>query len=173
MAGARTLVFMLAASAAAAMPRPAAAQCRLCETPTTSSAENTVNQDVQLEIETSLDFDRLILSAASEGTAFIRPDGSTLATGSVASVGPCARFATVVVRGEPGRTLRIDVPRRIELFALNGGRLTFDQVVTDAPELPKLDSAGNLTFHIGGRLRFIGAEEGDYRGDLPVTVEYQ
>ncbi len=174
MAGARSLVFMLAASAAAAAaPWPAAAQCRLCETPTTTNTENTVAQDVQLDVETSLDFDRLILSAASEGAAGIRPDGSGWATGSVASVGPRARFATVVVRGEAGRTLRIDVPRRIDLYSLSGGRITFDDVVTDAAELPRLDSAGNLTFHIGGRLRFMGNEEGDYRGDLPVTVEYQ
>jgi hypothetical protein len=79
----------------------------------------------------------------------------------------------VIVHGAPGRTLRIDVPRRIDLFSLGGSRLTFDQVVTDAEELPRLDSAGNLTFHIGGRLRFMGDEDGDYRGDLPITVEYQ
>jgi hypothetical protein len=79
----------------------------------------------------------------------------------------------VIVHGQPGRILRIDVPRRIDLFSLEGSRLTFDEVVTDAAALPKLDSAGNLTFHIGGRLRFGGSEDGDYRGDLPVTVEYQ
>jgi hypothetical protein len=69
--------------------------------------------------------------------------------------------------------LRIDVARRIDLYSLAGARLTFDQVTTDAENLPKLDAAGNLTFHIGGRLRFMGDEDGDYRGDLPITVEYQ
>ena len=70
-------------------------------------------------------------------------------------------------------SLRIDVPRRIDLFSLEGSRLTFDEVETDAPELPKLDAAGNLTFHVGGRLRFSGTEDGNFRGDLPITVEYQ
>jgi hypothetical protein len=69
--------------------------------------------------------------------------------------------------------LRIDVPRRMDLFSLEGSRLTIDQVETDAPDVPKLDSAGNLTFHIGGRLRFLGDEDGSFRGDLPITVEYQ
>jgi type 1 fimbria pilin len=81
--------------------------------------------------------------------------------------------ATVIVHGEAGRPLRIDVPPRMDLFSLEGSRLTFDQLETDAPDVPKLDVAGNLTFHIGGRLRFLGSEDGDFRGDLPITVEYQ
>jgi len=79
---------------------------------------------------------------------------------------------TVVVRGQSGRAVRVDLPTRIELFALGGGRVTLDQVETDLPSMPRLDSAGNLTFRFGGRLRVTGDAEGDYRGDLPITVEY-
>jgi hypothetical protein len=173
MRGIGYLVLMLAAGAAgAAMASPAAAQCRLCSTPTTSPLQNPVtNDDVRLEVETNLDFDRLIVTSGN-GEATLRPDGSNLATGSVA-MGPRSKVATVTVHGDPNRTLRIDVPRRMDLFSLGGGRLTFDQVETDAPDLPRLDSTGNLTFHIGGRLRFLGVEDGAFRGDLPITVEYQ
>jgi hypothetical protein len=164
---------MLAAgAAAAAISWPATSQCRLCDTPTTAPTQETANDDVRLEIDTDLDFDRLIVGGQGGGDATLRPDGSGLATGSI-DMGPRARVATVIVHGQPGRALRIDVPRRIELYSLGGGRLTFDEVITDAPDLPKLDLAGNLTFHIGGRLRFMGGEDGDYRGDLPITVEYQ
>jgi len=173
MRGARSLVLMLAAGAAAgAISWPASAQCRLCDTPTTAAAQNATSDDVRLEIDTNLDFDRLIVGGQGGGDATIRPDGSSLATGSI-DMGPRARVATVIVHGQPGRALRIDVPRRIDLYSLEGGRLTFDEVITDAPDLPKLDLAGNLTFHIGGRLRFMGGEDGDYRGDLPISVEYQ
>lgn len=173
MRGARSLVLLLAAgAAAAAISWPATAQCRLCDKPTTAPTQETTNDDVRLEIDTDLDFDRLIVGGQGGGDATLRPDGSGLATGSI-DMGPRARVATVIVHGQPGRALRIDVPRRIELYSLGGGRLTFDEVITDAPDLPKLDLAGNLTFHIGGRLRFIGGEDGDYRGDLPITVEYQ
>lgn len=172
MPGARFLLVILAASAAAAViPGVAVAQCRLCTTPTTTAVPTVATDDVRLEIETNLDFDRLIVAGQGGGNATLRPDGSTLATGSV-DMGPRARVATVVVHGEPNRVLRIDVPRRIDLYSLEGSRLTFDEVVTDASDLPKLDAAGNLTFHIGGRLRFMGDEDGDYRGDLPITVEY-
>lgn len=173
MRGAGYLVLMLAVTAAdVAVPWPAVAQCRLCSTPSTSpQSGGAAANDVRLEIDTDLNFDRLIVIGGN-GEATLRPDGSGLATGSIA-MGPRSRVATVIVHGEPNRTLRIDVPRRMDLFSLGGGRLTFDQVETDAPEVPRLDAAGNLTFHIGGRLRFLGSEDGSFRGDLPITVEYQ
>jgi hypothetical protein len=169
----RTIGFLMVWIAAAALPSAAVAQCRLCSKPTTAPDQTPDSADVQLEIQTTLDFDQLILAQAGAGDAVLRPDGSTASTGSVQGVAARARVATVMVHGEANRALRIDVPRRIDLFTLGGGRLTFDQVETDAPDLPKLDSAGNLIFHIGGRLRFVGGEDGRYRGDLPVTVEYQ
>jgi hypothetical protein len=167
------LVLMITASASAAIvPAIAQAQCRLCATPTTAIADGTARGGVDLQIETSLNFDRLILAQAGAGEAVLRPDGSSSVAGSIDTVGGRASVATVTVHGEANRALRIDVPRRIDLYSLSGARMTFDQVVTDAPDLPKLDAAGNLTFHIGGRLRFIGDEDGDYRGDLPITVDY-
>ena len=168
---ARLMVTVVAV--ATAIPAAGQAQCRLCARPSTTHVEGDAAEDVKLEIDTTLNFDRLILASQGPGDATLRPDGSGSATGSITNLSPRARVATVIVHGAPGRTLRIDVPRRIDLFSLSGSRLTFDQVITDAEELPRLDSAGNLTFHIGGRLRFMGDEDGDYRGDLPITVEYQ
>jgi hypothetical protein len=40
------------------------------------------------------------------------------------------------------------------------------------PVTPQLDSSGNLAFRFGGRLSVAGDAEGDYRGDVPITVEY-
>ena len=44
---------------------------------------------------------------------------------------------------------------------------------SDLPSLPRLDSAGNLSFRFGGRITISGDADGQYRGDLPITVEYQ
>jgi hypothetical protein len=152
--------------------QPAGAQCRLCDSPTTVRDAEGGKGEVQLEVQTSLNFDRLILVGAGEGTAVLRPDGSSSSTGIIADVSPRAMVGTVTVHGEPGRTVRIDVPSRIVLHSLSGGEVTFDDVVSDLPSLPKLDGAGNLTFRFGGRLRIVGDAEGDYRGDLPITAEY-
>ena len=166
------LPLLMLACAATVPSGSAVAQCRLCSNPTTAIDQGPDKSDVELEIETNLNFARLILAQAGSGQAVLRPDGSSYATGSVAPAGARSTVATIKVHGEANRALRIDVPRRIDLYSLGGARLTFDQVETDATLLPKLDSAGNFTFHIGGRLRFIGDEDGDYRGDLPITVEY-
>ena len=162
----------LCVAAAVAGSWPAGAQCRLCDTPTTSREEPGAGTEVSLEIETSLNFDRLILSGQGDGAATIRPDGSYAAEGAVAEIGPRAMVGTAVVKGEPNRLVRVELPRRIDLYSLAGGQITFDDVTSDLSALPRLDSAGNLTFRFGGRVRITGDADGEYRGELPITVEY-
>ena len=156
---------------ATAADGPALAQCRLCANPTTTPEEKD-GKPVELQIETSLNFDRLILSGAGEGAVVIRPDGSSSAQGTVEEVSPRAMPGTATIFGEPGRALRIELPRRITLYSVSGGQISFDRVESDLPSLPRLDSAGKLTFRFGGRLTVTGNADGDYRGDFPITVEY-
>lgn len=152
---------------------PVNAQCRLCKSPTTQREAVGKGEQIELEIETSLNFDRLLLFGTGEGSARIEPDGARSAAGSVADIGPRAMVGKAVIHGEPGRAVRIDLPSRIELHSLGGGAISFDQVTSDLPALPRLDGAGKLSFRFGGRIRIRGDAEGDYRGALPITVEYQ
>jgi len=174
MTGSKLLAATLALVAALSLTdaREAQAQCRLCDQPTTDRPESSTSDDVQLQIETNLNFDRLILTGPGNGAATIRPDGSSGAEGSVAQVGPRAMVGTVLVHGQPGRAVRVQLPRRIELYSLSGARITLDDVASDVSAAPRLDAAGNLSFRFGGRLILSGDADGQYRGDLPVTVEY-
>jgi hypothetical protein len=79
---------------------------------------------------------------------------------------------SAVVRGEPNRAIRVELPREITLHSGSGRAIAFDEMVSDLPAMPRLDSTGTLRFRFGGRLRISGEAEGDYRGDLPITVEY-
>lgn len=162
-----------ALAAAAATASPANGQCRLCDKPTTNPQQSEGSDSIQLEIETTLNFDRLVLSGSGDGAAVVRPDGSTAAEGALTTVSPRAMVGTAVVHGQAGRSVRVELPRRIDLYSLGGGRITLDDVVSDLPGLPKLDSTGALTFRFGGRVRITGESDGEYRGDLPITVEYQ
>ena len=174
MAGFKSLALLVALSAVAAGGFSAArAQCRLCSKPTTALSHEADGDGLQLEVETSLDFGRLILAGAGTGAAVIRPDGSNAAEGSLTGVSPRAMVGTAVVHGTPGRAVRVELPRRIDLYSIAGGRITVDDVVSDLSSLPRLDSAGNLTFRFGGRVTVTGDSEGQYRGDMPITVEYQ
>lgn len=160
------------AAGLAAAPAAGAAQCRLCEAP--SSAPDGVGGSARigLEVETSLDFDKLVLTGEGEGSATLRPDGGREVSGIVAAISGRAMVGSAVVRGEPGRSVRIDLPRRIELHSLMGGRIAIESIVTDLPSAPRLGRDGTLSFRFGGRLRVSGDAEGEYRGDVPITVEY-
>ena len=155
-----------------AAAQPAAAQCRLCAAPATAPEQQAEAQPMRLEVETRLDFDQLVLTGPGEGSATLRPDGSRSVTGTVASLSGRAMVGSATIRGEPGRLLRIDLPSRIELFSLSGGRVTIDSVASDLPAVPRLDQSGALTFRFGGRLQISGDAEGEYSGDLSITAEY-
>jgi hypothetical protein len=162
----------IAATVAMVGAGPAAAQCRLCDAPQTSRAEDSDKGAIRVEVETSLNFDRLILFGNGSGSAQLRPDGSASTAGAVTDISPRAMAGTVTLHGEPGRSIKIDLPRRILLHSLSGGEVSFDDVTSDLPSLPRLDSMGNLTFRIGGRLTVSGDADGDYRGDLPINADY-
>lgn len=168
----RILALSLGLLAAGPVAAPAAAQCRLCTAPTADRADPAASGAIRLEIETSLDFDRLILLAPGEGSATLLPDGSRQVSGMIGAISGRAMVGAAVVRGEAGRAVRIGLPRRIELHSVGGGRIAIEDLVSDLPSLPRLDSAGVLSFRFGGRLRVSGDAEGDYRGDVPITVEY-
>ena len=168
----RLALLMLGVAAAAGASAPVSAQCRLCETPSTSPEQGPDGADIAIQIETGLDFDRLILIGAGNGSATLRPDGSRQVSGAIGLIGAGAMVGHARIRGEPGRAVRIDLPGRVELHSVNGGRLSIDEIVSDLPDSPRLDSAGVLNFRFGGRLQISGDAEGDYRGDVPITVEY-
>ena len=154
-------------------PRPAAAQCRLCSQPTTVHADpDGAGKPLQIEIRTPLDFDRLVLTGDGVGVAVLAPDGNGHSTGSVGMLGSRAVAAEVVIRGEPGRAVRVDLPSRIELYGLKGGSVRINTVASDLPANPTLDGAGELHVRIGGELSVSGDIDGDFRGDVPVIVDY-
>ena len=171
----RHLALLLATAVATAVgTSPARGQCRLCSTPTTAVSDSSGGDPMQLQVETGLDFDRVILAGEGQGAAVIRPDGSSSAQGALDNVSPRAMVGTASVHGAPGRAVRVELPRTIELYSLGGrGHVSVDEVTSDLPSEPRLDSTGNLTFRFGGRLTVTGGSECEYRGDMPIIVDYQ
>jgi hypothetical protein len=171
MAGLKPLLILIA-GLAAAVSAPSAGQCRLCDQPTADRPPDSADGDVQLQVETGLSFDRLIIAGTGSGAATIRPNGANSADGAVVEISPRATVGTVLVHGEANRAVRVEIPHRIELYSLSGGRITLEDVTTDLTATPRLDAAGNLSFRFGGKLVVTGNSDGQYRGDLPITVEY-
>lgn len=156
---------------APALPQDVAAPCRLCS-PDGAPIEEQPKEPVRLEVEASLDFDRLVTSGAGSGSAELGPDGSRIVRGSVMAMSARAVVGEVVVRGEPGRELRVELPRTIELAGFNGGSMRIESIRSDLPALPRLDSNGTLTFRFGGVIHLSGDTDGEFRGDARIEVDY-
>jgi len=149
-----------------------AAQCRLCDGKPGVLGEEDGAAPIELEVESGLKFDSLVLVGAGDGAAILNPDGTRVVTGSLTGFNGTALVGNAVVRGEPGRLIRIELPRIIELHSLTGSQLLIDDLVTDLPTTARLDSSGRLNFRFGGRLKVNGEADGDYRGDLLITADY-
>jgi hypothetical protein len=162
----------LAAVLLAGAPPAAAAQSPLFSTPTTQVDSDGDGGNIQLDVQATLDFDRLVLLGRGNGAAILLANGERSASGSVATVSARAMVGSITVHGDPNRALRVELPGSIQLYSLSGGKISVDQLGTDLSEMPRLDSAGNLTFRFGGRLQVTGDADGEYRGDIPITVEY-
>lgn len=129
-------------------------------------------EPVRLEVEASLNFDRLVLAGAGEGTAELAPDGSRIVSGSVTAISARAVLGEVVIRGEPGRQLRVELPHSIDLTGFNGGSIRVESIRSDLPATPRLDSRGELNFRFGGLVRVSGNTDGEFRGDARINVDY-
>ena len=166
------LLVVLAATGLAVSGR-GVAQCRLCAAPTTTpDAKAGEAKPIRLEVRTALDFDRLILTGSGSGQAILRPDGTRQSLGAIGALSGRAIVAEVVIHGEPGRAVRVDLPRSIELYGLIGGSVRIESLVSDLSDFPALDGAGELKIRIGGELRITGDVDGDFRGEVPVIVDY-
>ena len=157
--------------AAPAMTQDVTAPCNLC----TPKAEHTADKPadpVKIDVEVDLDFDRLILTGAGDGSAELGPDGARNVTGSIGAISARAMVGEVVIRGEPGRFVRVELPRHIELQGYSGGVIRLDALRSDLPQMPRLDGTGRLRFRVGGVLRVSGDLNGEFRGDVPIEVDY-
>ena len=92
-------------------------------------------------------------------------------SGDVRDLGGFAVTGRVTVRGEPGAEVRVFLPATVELESGTGATARVVDVSTDLVAAPRLGPDGRLTFRFGGRLQVAGSA-GDYRGRIPVTVEY-
>lgn len=160
-----------------AAPSGAGAQCLLCAkddggVPGGSRA-GARETPLRVEIETQLDFSRVAVGAMGGEVAIDPATGARRLSGQVVDLGGYAVSGVVSVRGAPGAALRVILPPTVDLESASGGRARVTGLVTDLAGVPRLGPDGRLRFRFGGRLRLDARDDGDYRGRIPVTVEYQ
>jgi hypothetical protein len=156
---------------ALAMPTAAGAECRLCY----SSSSRAGERPLSLEIQADLDFARLALTGTEGGSAEVdAASGSKRTGGAVMSLGGMAVTGRGRITGEPLREVRIDLPGTVAMSTADGGDAELTDFTTDLPARPTLSANGELTFSFGARLvlRGGGGGGGNYRGRIPISVDY-
>ena len=128
--------------------------CRLCSGPTpTEQALEKREIPVTLEITTKLDFSRAALSGTGGGAIELDPQsGGRRVNGGIIDLGGSALAGKAIVRGEPGRSVRIDMPGSAQMTSSTGGVIEIAGLRTNLGGRTRLDSTGRLEFSFGGRL---------------------
>jgi hypothetical protein len=156
---------------ALALAAPAAAQsdCRLCYSDSGKPGE----RPLTLEIFADLNFAKLALTGREGGSAEVdAASGSKRTGGAVMNLGGMAVTGRGRVTGEPLKEVRIDLPQSVPMTAPDGGTAELTGFSTDLPSHPTLDANGELTFSFGAKLVLRSGRGGNYRGRIPITVDY-
>lgn len=151
---------------------PAAGQdgCRLCYGDVGGKPGE---RPLALEIFADLNFARLAMTDRDGGNAEVdAATGSKRTGGGVVNLGGMAVTGRGRITGEPLREVRIDLPQTVPMTAPDGGTAELTGFTTDLPSRPTLDANGELIFSFGARLVLRGARGGNYRGRIPITVDY-
>ncbi len=186
MSGLRLAIVSLAALFAASLAMPAAsraqdagatqgagnAPCRLCSSLAVDPINARPAAPLRLEVESRLDFDKVVFKGAGSASLTLSPSGTTILSGAASAAGARAMPGLVVVHGEPGRAIRVDLPGRVILFGAGNGSIQLQQLITDLPPFARIGDDGTLSFHFGGDLRLTGDSDGAYHGTIDITVEY-
>lgn len=169
--------FVALVAAGLVMPGAAAAQdiaapCRLCTPTADDQSDSRAVLPIRLEVATRLDFDKVVFSGLGEAQVALSPDGGSRMSGAAAATGSRAMPGSVVIRGEPGRAVRVELPRQVDLYGDGSGTIRIESIVTDLPSFPRIGDDGTLAFRFGGDLRISGDGDGAFRGSVDILVEY-
>ena len=149
----------------------AAAQCRLCGPRDVPDTERS-SLPLSIDIETALDVGRAA-GTGSGGSITIDERSGARRLQGLSDLGGFAMKGSVRISGEPFRRVRIFLPPNVRLMAPDGSSAQAVNLRTDLPPDPALDATGTLVFSFGGQLVVGENAAGEFRGRIPITVDYQ
>lgn len=163
---------VLAAAIALCSGAPAAADEAVCEL-CLSAAFADGERPLRIEIESGLQFSRLALRGREDSGAEIDPQtGEKRVDAGMIDLGGLSYQGRARITGAPLRPVRIELPQRVQLRSPDGGEAELTGFVTNLPPVAMLDENGTLEFAFGARLSTQGARGGNFRGRIPIRVDY-
>jgi hypothetical protein len=158
-------VVILTCAAPSAGKEPA---CEFCV-----SGGGETARPLRIEIESGIQFSRMALRGRADGDARIDPQtGEKVVGNNMIDLGGMSFHGRATVTGEPNRPVMIELPARVVLRSPDGAEATLSEFVTDLPSVAMLDRYGTLSFSFGARLSSQNARGGNFRGRIPIRVDY-
>jgi hypothetical protein len=160
----------------ALLPAGAVAQCQLCASEEAAvAAAKPAQRPIVITIEAGVDFSRIALVRTGlGGTATIDPSsGQRTLTGNLIGLSGVPVSGTVTIRGEPKQHVEVSFPTNALLYNSTGASYPLVNFRTTLKNNPKIGDDGTLRFTFGGTLQINGSAAGNFRGSIPVTVEYR
>ncbi|HEY0447353.1 MAG TPA: DUF4402 domain-containing protein [Allosphingosinicella sp.] len=158
-------------SAAAAAPA-SAASCLLCGS--TAAAGPAPATAITIDVEAGIDFSRMALVTAGQGgIATLDPAGRRTVSGALIDLNAMPIEGVVTVHGEAGQPIEVLLPAQVTLSTTGGGSIELSDLTTSLGADPRIDQNGMLRFTFGGRLRVDGRSDGEFRANIPITVQYR
>ena len=113
------------------------------------------------------------LTGRYDGNAVIDPQtGAKLVGPNMIDLGGLTFQGKATITGQPLKPVRIDLPRSVVLHSVAGGEAELSDFRTDLPQVAMLDANGQLQFNFGATITSKNAQGGDFRGRIPIRVEY-
>jgi hypothetical protein len=180
---------LAAASAPAFEPRPSVAPATQAKAPAATAVRPASvdsccgdpfarvgpngERPLSITIESGLQVGRLGLTGRDDGTAAIDPQtGAKRVAGNMIDLGGLTFQGKATVTGQPLKPVRIELPQRVLLHSPSGAEAELSDFRTDLPAVAMLDANGVLQFSFGATLSSKDAQGGDFRGRIPIRVEY-
>jgi hypothetical protein len=153
-----------------ALPAKGQDSCRLCYAdPSAKPGERPLN----IEIWADLSFAKLALTSRSGGSAAVDAQtGSKSTQGDMIDLGGAPVNGRGKITGAPLREVRVDLPARVPMTTPDGASAELTDFTSNLPPHPRLDANGELEFTFGARLVVKSGRGGNYRGRIPISVDY-
>jgi hypothetical protein len=128
---------------------------------------------LSITIESGISVGRLGLQGRQDGDAAIDPQtGAKRVGANMVDLGGLSYQGKATVTGQPLRPVRIELPQVVVLHNPTGGEAELSEFRTDLPDVAMLDARGQLQFNFGATITSKDGQGGNFRGRIPIRVEY-
>jgi hypothetical protein len=137
------------------------------------NGEGPLDRPLSITIESGIQVGRLGLTGHDDGNAAIDPQTGAKQVGpNMIDLGGLSFQGKATITGQPLKPVRIELPHRVVLHTPSGAEAELSEFRTDLPPVAMLDVNGQLQFNFGATITSKGAQGGDFRGRIPIRVEY-